>query len=183
MFPGAVCDVVFCMRIPARVLALATAGLLSACGAAGARPESSGSVRPAATGSPAAPAPAGLPSPGVPLRTPPTAGPRTLVARDQDNGHAVSLRVGDHLLLVLASTYWQLDGSSAPNVLRETGQPAVSPQVTGCVGGQGCGTVSATFDAVAAGTAQVTARRTSCGEALSCSGSLGSYRVTVLVTS
>lgn len=169
------------MQNRARVLALAAAGLLTACGAAGARPAGSGSARPAATGSPSASAPAVLPSPGVPLRTPPTVGPRTLVARDQDNGRAVSLRVGDHLLLVLGSTYWQFDGSSAPNVLRETGQPAVSPQVAGCVGGQGCGTVSATFDAVAAGTAQVTAKRTSCGEALSCTGNLGSYRVTVLV--
>jgi hypothetical protein len=42
--------------------------------------------------------------------------------------------------------------------------------------------VSATFDAVAAGSANVSASRTSCGEALSCARNQGLYRVTVRVT-
>jgi hypothetical protein len=144
-------------------------GLLAACGAAG-----GGQPQPAAT-----PIATGR----VTLHTPPTIGARTVTARDQDNGHAVSARVGDHIQLVLGSTYWKLGGSSDEGVLRPTAAPAVSPQPQGCVPGGGCGTVSAQFDAVAPGRADVTASRTSCGEALACTGAQGAYRVTVVVTS
>jgi hypothetical protein len=108
--------------------------------------------------------------------------PATLNAGDQDNGRRVTAHVGDHLLLTLNSTYWTIQGSSNPAVLRQSGQPVVSPILSGCVPGQGCGTVRASFDAVAPGAADVTASRTSCGEALACTGGAGSYRVTVLVT-
>jgi hypothetical protein len=164
------------MRSVVCAVAILAAGLLTACGAVGA-PHAAGSpsVSPASVSAPPA-------SPVVPLHTPPTNGPRTLVVGDQDNGHAVSVRAGERLQLVLTSTYWRVDGSSDPNVLRPAGQPAVSPQVTGCVPGAGCGTVTALFDAVAPGRADVSAKRTSCGEALSCTGNLGFYRVTVMVT-
>ena len=152
--------------------AFAAAALLAACGAAGG-------------GRGGTPAGAGSPGPTagarVPLRTPPTVDARTLTARDADNGHALSVHVGDHLQVVLGSTYWQLSGSSDPAVLRPSSQPTVSPQPGGCVPGGGCGTVSARFEAVAPGRADVTASRTSCGEALACTGAQGSYRVTVVV--
>ena len=60
-------------------------------------------------------------------------------------------------------------------------KPLTSPQLKGCVPGEGCGTVTALYDAVAPGRADVNAKRTSCGEAMSCTGNLGFYRVTVVV--
>jgi len=164
------------MRSGKGAILILAAGLLTSCGAAAARPD-------AAAGPTASPTAPGISaSAGVPLHTPPTNGPRILVVQDQDNGHAVSLRAGERVQLVLASTYWQVDGSSDPKVLRPVAEPAVSPQVGGCVPGEGCGTVTALFDAVAPGRADLSARRTSCGEAMSCTGNLGLYRVTVLVT-
>jgi hypothetical protein len=177
MFPGAFCGVVFAMRRAICAAATLVAGLLTACGAVAGTP--AGSSSPSSVPATAVPAP---PSQGVPLHTPPTNGPRTVVVGDQDNGHAVSLRAGDHLQLVLTSTYWQVQGSSDPNVLRSTVQPSVSPQIRGCVAGEGCGTVTALYDAVAPGRADLDAKRTSCGEAMSCTGNLGFYRVTVVVS-
>jgi hypothetical protein len=102
--------------------------------------------------------------------------------REQDNGHAVSVRAGDRVQVLLTGTSWELTGSSDPSVLRLVAQPTVSPQVAGCPGGEGCGTLTATFDAVQAGQALVSAKRTSCPETQSCAGNLGSYQVTVVVT-
>ena len=42
--------------------------------------------------------------------------------------------------------------------------------------------MTATFSALRAGRAVVTAHRTSCGEALRCTGNQGSYAVTVMVS-
>ena len=167
------------MRSVICAVAIVAAGLLTSCGAVAPRP--AGATNPGA--SPAAAS--GQPSPGVPLHTPPTNEPRTLVISDQDNGHSVSVRAGERLELQLGSTYWQVGGSSDSNVLRLTAGTSVttSPQIKGCVPGEGCGTVTALFDAVAPGRADVSAQRTSCGEAMSCTGNLGFYRVTVVVTS
>lgn len=165
------------MRSGKSAIAIVAALLITSCGAAAARPAGAGGPSASPTTAPAA----GV-SPGVPLRTPPTNGQRTLVVDERDNGRAVSLRAGQRLEVVLGSTYWQVDGSSDPNVLRQTAQPTVSPQLRGCVPGEGCGTVTADFDAVAPGRADVNAKRTSCGEAMSCTGNLGLYHVTVVVT-
>ena len=164
------------MRSVVCAVAILAEGLLAACGAAGVMP---------ATGESPTPGPSAVASasadPVVPLHTPPRNGPRTVVVGDQDNGHTVSLRSGERLEVVLASTYWQVDGSSNANVSRPTAPPTVRPQVTGCAVGGGCGTVTALFDAVGPGRADVSAKRTSCDEAMSCTGSLGFYRVTAVV--
>jgi hypothetical protein len=157
-----------------RALPLLAAALIAGCGSTG--PTGAASPTPGSAG-PASSAPGS----GVPLRTPPVTSPRIVVVRDQDNGRTLSIGVGQGLMVVLDSTYWQVTGSSDPAVLRQTGQPAVSPQPGGCVPGQGCGTVSAAFEGAAPGRADVNARRTTCGEALACTGSQTSYRVTVLV--
>jgi len=149
--------------------ALLAVFVLAACGAGGGSPTV------------ASPSPGATATSRVPLRTPPLAAPRTVIVRDQDNGHALSVHVGDHVYVVLGSTYWALDGSSDPAVLRPTVAPSASPQAKGCVPGAGCGIVTGQFDAVAAGRADVTAKRSTCGEALACTGSQGSYRVTVVV--
>jgi hypothetical protein len=102
-------------------------------------------------------------------------------ATDGDNGRELTLRPGQQLKVVLASTYWTIVGSSNTAVLRTDGQPHTNPQPSGCVPGGGCGTVTQVFVAVAAGQAMVTATRTSCGEAMGCVGSSGQYSLRVIV--
>ena len=105
-----------------------------------------------------------------------------VVASDADNGKTVNLHVGDRLVVKLASTYWTIAESSDPRVLKTSGPAVVSPQPTGCVPGAGCGFAIATFEAVAPGSAEVTASRTSCGEAMRCVGDAGFFRVSIVVT-
>ena len=101
---------------------------------------------------------------------------------DANNGQTVTLHLGNHLQVVLSSTYWQFQPSSDPSVLRAEGSPATSPS-PGCVPGAGCGTAAATFTAVAAGHATIVVTRTSCGEAMLCQGSAGHYQIDVVVAS
>jgi hypothetical protein len=107
-----------------------------------------------------------------------------LTLHDQDNGRSITVQSGAHVTFVLGSTYWQFQDSSDPSVLRLTSTPQASPNHA-CVPGGGCGTVTVGFDAVHAGQADVSARRTSCGEAMACTGGPGhesAYKVTVVVT-
>jgi len=115
----------------------------------------------------------------------PSPSPHTgvLTASEGQNGRTVTLHVGDSLAVTLHSTYWTFAGSSNAAVVAPEGTPTVSPSPSGCVPGQGCGTVTASFDALAVGTAVIGASRISCGEALACTGAAGSYRLTVEVTS
>jgi hypothetical protein len=117
------------------------------------------------------------PSPGLT----PEAG--LVVATDSDNGKTLELHVGDRLDVKLASTYWSIHESSDLSVLRLAGPMAISPRPSGCVPGGGCGLAIASFDAVGKGSADVTASRDSCGEAMRCVGGAGSYRVAVVVIS
>jgi hypothetical protein len=123
------------------------------------------------TGSQASPSPGSTPQAGL------------IVATDSDNGKTVELHVGDRLEVHLASTYWNIHESSDLSVLRLAGPTAISPRPNGCVPGGGCGLAIASFDAVGSGSVDVTASRTSCGEAMRCVGSAGSYRLSVVVTS
>jgi hypothetical protein len=99
-----------------------------------------------------------------------------------DNGRSVAIHTGDSLKVILSSTYWSFQDSSNPNVLRSGGSAKVVPQLSGCVPGQGCGSVTATFKAVGAGVATIVAMRTVCGEALRCNGTNGRYEVAVSVS-
>jgi hypothetical protein len=125
----------------------------------------------AMTGAGASPSPGSSPEAGL------------IVATDSDNGKTLELHVGDRLEVTLNSTYWNIQESSDLSVVRLAGPMAVSPRPNGCVPGGGCGLAIATFDAVGTGTADVTASRTSCGEAMRCVGSAGSYRLSVVVVS
>lgn len=102
-------------------------------------------------------------------------------ANDGSNGHTVAMQRGQRLRVVLSSTYWQLQQSSNTVVLGLVGRPTISPQVTECVPGRGCGTATATYLASADGKATVTATRTSCGEALRCIGASGQFTLHVVV--
>jgi hypothetical protein len=122
------------------------------------------------------------PSPALVTPAPPSGSMSTTELSEADNGRAVTVSVGATLELVLHNTYWQVSASSKPAVLTMIGQPVYSAAGTmKCVPGTGCGTVTATFKAVAAGAALIAASRTSCGEALLCTGSAGVFEVNVAV--
>jgi hypothetical protein len=106
----------------------------------------------------------------------------TQTVTDQANGQTVDLQRGQVLQVVLSSTYWMIHGSSASAVLSQLSGPSTLPQPSGCVPGQGCGTVTAAYRAVAAGRAQVTASRGVCGEALGCTAANSQFVIYVIVT-
>ncbi len=93
----------------------------------------------------------------------------------------VRVVVGVDVVLQLHSTYWMNIGSSRQAVMREDGTPRIQPEPSQCVPGEGCGLEQATFRAVRAGTAVLSASRSTCGEALACGPANGHYRVTILV--
>jgi hypothetical protein len=100
---------------------------------------------------------------------------------EAQNGAALSVHTGEQVVVTLSSTYWAIAGSTNPAVLRSAGGPVIRPS-PGCIPGMGCGTVTAAFTAVGAGSAVLTASRTTCGEALRCTGTAGVFSVTVTVS-
>ena len=101
---------------------------------------------------------------------PAAGGPTVIVVHDDANGKAVSTRAGDRIELILSSSYWQVTGSSEPNVLRQNGPPVLLSRPNSCpdIPGLGCVPVRADFTALADGKAEITAERSTCGEALRC---------------
>lgn len=106
--------------------------------------------------------------------------PIVRIAERQNKG-TVTLRRGQQLRVVLHSTYWQFQKAPNPSVLRLERAPKVRPRLSGCVPGEGCGTVTATYLAAARGSSTVSAERNSCGEAMGCTGDTGRYTVRVVV--
>jgi hypothetical protein len=105
----------------------------------------------------------------------------SLVLTDAQNGRVVRAHVGDRLRVQLGSTYWRFDAPSGPQ-LRPAGRPSFAPGPS-CVPGGGCGYVAQVYDVVAAGTAQLSASRTTCGEVLRCRPDQRTFRITVIVRS
>jgi hypothetical protein len=97
-------------------------------------------------------------------------GPTVIVVRDDANGKTVSTRAGNQIELILSSSYWQVTGSSEPSVLRQNGPPVLLSRPNSCpdIPGLGCVPVRADFTALADGKAEITAERSTCGEALRC---------------
>jgi hypothetical protein len=82
----------------------------------------------------------------------------------------------------LGSAQAQVGDSSDPAVVALVSGPTTSAAAMGtCVPGGGCGTVTAAFRALAPGRATITASRTTCGEAMRCTGTDGAWEVTVVV--
>jgi len=110
-------------------------------------------------------------------------GDPAVVAGDKSNGRTVSLKVGERLELILASSYWTVRGSSMPGVLRQDGASRLLTPPPGCgsIPGTGCVPIRTDFSAVAPGTATITAQRLSCGEALRCLPSQQHFALTVVV--
>jgi hypothetical protein len=107
--------------------------------------------------------------------------PRLFTERDKSNGTTIHVAVGDKVVLILGSTYWNFAGSSAPHVVRQIGPVTLMHTTRTCVPGQGCRPKRATYKALSRGTAIITAHRVACGEALACTGKRGRFRLTVVV--
>jgi len=121
------------------------------------------------------------------VASPPTSTPAHATAVQLSEGAnqtTISVTRGSTITVVLRSTYWTIDPPGGP-VLFAAGPQSYAPG-QGCgatVPGSGCGTVTLVVRAAAAGTAMLTANRTSCGEALRCTPDQSTWRVTVRVTS
>jgi hypothetical protein len=61
------------------------------------------------------------------------------------------------------------------------GEPVAKADLSRCMPGAGCGTVTQSFKAVAAGQAELTADRVVCGEAMACRPEQRHFGVTVVV--
>lgn len=153
-------------RLLAVLLSLVTVAALAGCA-------SSGTAGGRGTGSPA----------GRSTSPSSAARPMVLHASEASDGKTITLHQGDTLLLQLHSTYWKVS-PPVGNVLHQIGKPSYgskSVEARDCVPGAGCGMLEVKFQAEHAGRAEVHASRTTCGEALRCSPSSGSYRLTVVV--
>lgn len=116
----------------------------------------------------------------LPGQPSPATNPREVTVDISDNGQFLEVHVGNAVRFTLDHTTWTFSQSSAPSVLVPVGQQEFSPG-RHCYPGLGCGTTTARFKALAPSSAIVSATRVSCGEARSCPGDEGIYRVTVLV--
>ncbi|MFF7644414.1 hypothetical protein [Streptomyces canus] len=90
------------------------------------------------------------------------------------------MSTGTLIVVRLHSTYWSTPVGSDPQVLAPVG--GGTTPTGSCPPGRGCGISSAQLTTLRPGTAHITARRNSCGEAMRCSQGQGSYDVTVTVT-
>ena len=111
-------------------------------------------------------------------------GDSPVIVRDGSNGHTVSVAVGDHLEVILASSYWTVQGSSQPPVLQQDGPTKLMPRPANCaanIPGLGCVPVRTDFSALTPGTTVITASRVSCGEAMRCMPNQQHYSLTVVV--
>lgn len=103
---------------------------------------------------------------------------------EADDGESRTVNVGQKVVVTLASTYWTIAAPSDARVLDQDAPPVVVPGGPSCpkIPGTGCGTVMAAFTASAPGQTDLSAVRTSCGEALRCSESQSHWRFHVQVS-
>lgn len=97
------------------------------------------------------------------------------------NHTTVRVHAGQLVELSLKSLYWSDPASSSTGVLAADGAVDRTPDHR-CPMGGGCGTLTARFRAANPGTAQVSAHRSSCGEAMGCATDQRDFTVTVVVT-
>lgn len=107
------------------------------------------------------------------------------VARAADNGRTLTVGRGTELVVILDSTSWTFAAAKPPVAMRTV---RLNIRTTGpsrgrsCPPGQGCGTVTGIYRAESSGRAQITAARSSCGEARACLPREATYQLTVVVS-
>lgn len=129
---------------------------------------------------PAGPSPSPPPSHSPASSAPSGSATRQVVLDERAQGTTVRVTAGTLVVVRLHSTYWSTPAGSDPQVLTPLGGTTTATGT--CPPGRGCGISSARFTTRRPGTAHVTARRDSCGEAKRCSPGQGRYDVTVTVT-
>jgi hypothetical protein len=110
-------------------------------------------------------------APAPPVSSSTTAIPTTIPASavgfsDNDNGRSVDVALGQQVTVILHSADFAFAPPSDPSVLRDDGDPTVTPGGPSCteVAGSGCGTIVASFVGLAPGNAELRADRTGCTE-------------------
>ncbi|MFJ1796342.1 hypothetical protein [Kitasatospora griseola] len=106
----------------------------------------------------------------------PTPGP--VVLDESADRTRITVAPGTTVRTELHSTYWSPATSTDPGLLAPAGQPTTAAAPS-CRPGSGCGTVTTAFTARTAGSARLTAHRTSCGEARPCPPGQQDYTVDV----
>ena len=98
----------------------------------------------------------------------------------------VIVKLGSKVELSLHSMYWQLAVPAKSSSLTSKGAPILKPifpgpsAPAGCrIAGSGCGTQTWVFTATKIGITHLVATRTTCGEAMKCTGANGRFVVTV----
>ena len=97
-------------------------------------------------------------------------------------------KLGSSVSLSLHSMYWNLTPIKSGASLKINGAPIQKPILPGANApagcrfpGSGCGVQTWKFSTIKVGTTYLIATRTSCGEAMRCTGSNGTFKVTVKV--
>ncbi|MEI7654723.1 MAG: hypothetical protein WCJ82_05540 [Actinomycetota bacterium] len=107
-----------------------------------------------------------------------------LALSEAANHQSENTVVGRTVTVVLHSTYWGFLAPSNAN-LRPSGpavyHPAPRTGPGSCFPGMGCGTISINYRAQRVGRVVLSASRTSCGEALMCTGTRGRWSTTIVV--
>lgn len=109
----------------------------------------------------------------------------SVALNERSNGRTVTVNPRTRLNVTLHSTYWTLVSLKSTSTLRQIGKTTVvgvAPNgASNCVPGKGCGTLSAHFVAVRAGSLRLLATRTTCGEVLKCSPAQSVWTVVIHV--
>lgn len=113
----------------------------------------------------------------------------TTTLSEKNASKTVSVKLGTRVELTLHSMYWQLAVPAKSSSLTSKGQPSMKPifpsatAPIGCrIAGSGCGTQTWEFVATKVGLTHLVASRTTCGEAMRCTGANGRFAVTVKVS-
>ncbi len=108
---------------------------------------------------------------------------------EKNASKTVIVKLGSKVDLTLHSMYWQLSVPAKSSSLTPKGAPVLKPIIpspsapAGCrIAGSGCGTQTWEFTATKIGLTHLVATRTTCGEAMQCTGANGRFAVTVKVS-
>lgn len=107
---------------------------------------------------------------------------------EKNSNQTINVKMGSPVSLSLHSMYWILTSVKVGASLEQKGAPIQKPTMSGpntpagCgVPGTGCGVQTWKFSAIKVGVTHLIATRSSCGEALRCTTTDGTFKVTVKV--
>jgi predicted secreted protein len=113
----------------------------------------------------------------------------TTTLSEKNASKTIAVKLGARVELTLHSMYWGLAVPAKSSSLTSKGAPILKPifpsatAPAGCkIAGSGCGTQTWEFVATKVGTTHLVASRTTCGEAMKCTGANGRFTVTVKVS-